>query len=226
VLINDSEINGKERRRAQLKHYVRRGGINLHVICSSEDGFLENTAWNSEAVQEDLRNHILKASALDASHIVTSRSGDILVLITISMGKEKSQFSKILIESIHRWNRSQISMRAPPDHFDPFDVFGWDCPVDIDMRESDIRTPTVYEIQRQYARVARLINRAERGEVALPYTMSDLNEARQLFLQRRGNRNTMYDVSERPQQGRYHTRAWNPNADTSDWNVITNPPPA
>lgn len=25
---------------------------------------LENTAWNSEAVQEDLRNHILKASAL------------------------------------------------------------------------------------------------------------------------------------------------------------------
>ena len=132
------------------------------------------------------------------------------------MGKEKSQFSKILIESIHRWNRSQISMRAPPDHFDPFDVFGWDCPVDIDMRESDIRTPTVYEIQRQYARVARLINRAERGEVALPYTISDLNEARQLFLQRRGNRNTMYDVSERPQQGRYHTRTWNPNADTSD----------
>ncbi len=73
---------------------------------------LENTAWNSEAVQEDLRNHILKASALDASHIVTNRSGDILVLITISMGKEKSQFFKILIESIHRWNRSQISIRA------------------------------------------------------------------------------------------------------------------
>lgn len=53
-----------------------------------------------------------KLQRFDASHIVTNRSGDILVLITISMGKEKSQFSKILIESLHRWNRSRISMTA------------------------------------------------------------------------------------------------------------------
>ncbi len=53
-----------------------------------------------------------KLQRFDGSHIVTNRSGDILILITISMGKEKSQLSKILIESIHRWNRSRISIRA------------------------------------------------------------------------------------------------------------------